>query len=75
MIHVQYGCASHQGKQTGALDLVIEYLIKEVYSDRHYFDFGISTENQGRVLNEGLIAQKEMFGGRAVAHCFYELLL
>ena len=39
---------------------------------RAYFDFGISTEDGGRVLNEGLIYQKEGFGGRAVCYDTYE---
>jgi hypothetical protein len=41
----------------------------------HYFDFGISNERGGRILNEGLADYKEGFGARAVAHDFYELML
>ena len=41
--------------------------------DKTYFDFGISTEENGRVLNSGLIDQKEGFGARGVVHDHYEL--
>ena len=39
------------------------------------FDFGISTEERGTVLNEGLITQKEEFGASAVVYDVYELSL
>ena len=38
-----------------------------------YIDFGTSTEQGGTYLNEGLIKQKEGFGGRAVVYDTYEL--
>ena len=71
--HTQYLANSPAGGQVGALDLVIEYLLRERYRDKLYFDFGISTEDRGQQLNEGLVQQKQEFGGRAVAHDFYEL--
>jgi hypothetical protein len=40
---------------------------------RSYFDFGISTEQGGHYLNEGLIAQKEMLGGRTICFTTYEI--
>ena len=40
-----------------------------------YLDFGISTEQDGKWLNEGLIFQKEGFGGRAVCYDQYALRL
>ena len=48
-------------------------LLNEVYHDRAYFDFGISTEDEGRTLNEGLIANKESYGARAIVYERYEL--
>jgi hypothetical protein len=71
--HTQYLANSPAGGQVGALDLVLDYLIRDRYRHKLYFDFGISTEDQGRRLNEGLAQQKQEFGGRAVAHDFYEL--
>jgi hypothetical protein len=73
--HTQYIAATDEGKQTGAVDLIIEHSIQEYSSSKEYFDFGISTEQNGTYLNVGLINQKEMFGARAVVHDFYELLL
>ena len=71
--HFQYIAASPEGKACGALDLLIAHLIKEVYSTKRFIDFGISTEQGGTILNEGLIHQKEGFGGRAVIYDTYEL--
>lgn len=73
IVHTQYLANSLTGRNMGALDLVIDTLINEIYKDKKYFDFGISNEDAGRYLNSGLIAQKEGFGARAVAHDFYEL--
>lgn len=70
--HAQYIAASDTGKQLGALDLIIDHLIGEVYSNVPFFDFGISTEHQGTYLNEGLVANKQSFGARAVVHETYE---
>lgn len=72
VIHTQYISASPEGKQVGALDLLFDYLINEVYVQYPYFDFGKSTEDQGHSLNTNLIFQKEGFGGRAVCYDTYE---
>lgn len=70
--HFQYIAASPKGKANGALDALVAYLMN-VYINVRYIDFGISTEQNGRILNEGLIEQKEGFGGRAVVYDTYEL--
>lgn len=71
--HTQYLASSDEGRKIGALDFILAHLIENVFSSRRYFSFGISTEHDGQYLNEGLIFQKEGFGGRGVAHDFYEL--
>lgn len=71
--HVQYIASSQRGREIGALDALFLHLLEEVFADKPFFDFGISNEHQGRVLNSGLIEQKEGFGARAVVHDFYEL--
>lgn len=73
VVHVQYMANSDKGREYGALDVVIDKLITEVYSNRIYFDFGMSNENMGTYLNEGLIHQKEGFGGRGVVYDFYKI--
>lgn len=75
IVHTQYLAASDSGRQVGALDFVLNNLITDVYVSRKYFSFGISTEDGGTVLNEGLISQKEGFGARAVVHDFYRMEL
>jgi hypothetical protein len=66
--HAQYIAASDEGKECGALDALFDHLITQVYAEKSYFDFGISTEAAGKVLNTGLITQKEEFGARAIVH-------
>lgn len=72
-VHTQYMAASATGRKMGALDYINSHLIEDVYSDREYYSFGISTEEAGRFLNEGLIQQKENMGGRAVTLDFYSI--
>ncbi|CDZ78809.1 FemAB-related protein, PEP-CTERM system-associated [Legionella massiliensis] len=75
-VHTQYLATSETGKDLGALDFLIESCIAEAKSQGYsYFSFGISTEQQGRVLNTGLVAQKENFGARGVVLDFYEIEL
>jgi hypothetical protein len=73
VIHTQYLANSTAGREIGALDFAIEHLILLYSSTKRYLDFGISTENDGLYLNDGLISQKQEFGGRAVVYDFYEL--
>ncbi|MDQ6785998.1 MAG: GNAT family N-acetyltransferase [Acidobacteriota bacterium] len=71
--HTQYIAANNEGKKLCALDGILQYLITSHYAEKRYFDFGISTEQQGKYLNTGLIDFKESWGGRAIAYDFYEL--
>lgn len=73
--HSQYISASSKGRDLGALDLIFDHLINEVYSNSRYFDFGISTEHDGSYLNKTLAYQKEGFGGRAICYDRYEIQL
>lgn len=71
--HTQYISSTNEGKKSCAADYVLDFLINEYYAKKRYFDFGKSTEKGGKYLNEGLIAQKEEFGARAVIYDTYEL--
>ena len=71
--HVQYIASGEEGRTYGALDLLFRHLINERYKQFEYVDFGTSNEDEGRYLNEGLIHQKEGFGGRAVCYDTYEI--
>jgi hypothetical protein len=72
IVHTQYMASTEEGRALGALDYLLVQLIETKFSNKKYFSFGISTENQGEFLNEGLIKQKEGFGGRGIVHDFYE---
>lgn len=73
-VHTQYMAATEQGRDNGALDLTIRHLL-DLFHNRRFFDFGISTEREGRQLNLGLARQKEMFGGRTTVYATYDLPL
>lgn len=73
VVHTQYIANSEEGRQIGALDIIFDFLINNLCTQIKYFDFGISTENEGLFLNEGLITQKQEFGGRGIVYDFYEL--
>lgn len=73
--HVQYIASASDGRKYGALDLLLRHLCGERYRDKEFIDFGISTEKGGYLLNEGLIFQKEGFGGRAVCYDTYRVEL
>jgi hypothetical protein len=71
--HGQYAANSTYGRTLCAQDLIIDYLINEYYTSKEYFDFGTSTLDMGRILNEGLIAHKESFRASATVYDTYEL--
>lgn len=71
--HAQYEFISDQGKKCGGLDIIYDFLFNHLYMNKKYFSFGISTQNEGRILNEGLINFKEGFGGSAYVQDFYEI--
>ena len=76
VVHAQYIAANDDGRANGALSFLFHSLIdSQICCSRQYFDFGISTEENGRILNEGLTFQKEGFGGRAVCYDGYLLSL
>jgi hypothetical protein len=62
----QYIATSPEGREIGALDLLIHDLLTGTYAAKPYIDLGSSMESPG-VLDAGLVEQKEGFGARAVA--------
>ena len=75
VLHGQYCSSTPIGKQVGAVDAIYERAMYEDFPDYQYLDFGRSTEGDGSVLNDGLVAQKEGFGGRAICYDTYEWTL
>ncbi len=73
VLHTQYLASSPKGKECGGLDLIISEIIRRYSTDFRYLDFGISTEDGGRILNSGLLFQKEGFGGRGICYDSYRV--
>lgn len=73
--HMQYAANSKVGWNIGAQDIIENYLINSYYRNKKYFDFGISTEKLGQVLNLGLIKRKENFGANAVVYDTYHMII
>ncbi|WP_162014342.1 GNAT family N-acetyltransferase [Kordia algicida OT-1] len=71
--HSQYISGNEDKNTLGSLDFLHLYLLNEVFQDKMYFDFGISNENQGKNINEGLHYWKEGFGARTITQDFYEI--
>lgn len=75
VIHTQYLSTSLEGKEIGALDLLI-HDICNIYSDTHsYLSFGISTSDNSSYLNTGLSAYKESFGAGTIVYDSYKIVL
>lgn len=67
--HCQYIASTERGRELKALTLLFDCLIKKsAQIGYRYFDFGISTENGGLYLNEGLVRQKCRLGGRGIVY-------
>ena len=71
--HVQYISGNEEKNKLGSLDYLFTHLIEKVFTNKEYFDFGISNENNGKNINESLLYWKEGFGARAIAQDFYEI--
>jgi hypothetical protein len=71
--HPQYISGNAQKNELGSLDYLYHFLIREVFQDKNYFDFGISHEDNGRKINEGLLFWKESFGAKTTVQDFYEV--
>jgi len=70
--HFQYSSGSDDRTDTAALDILFDYIIRK-YSDKRYVSFGSSSEENGRVLNEGLAYWKESFGARTSVQNFISI--
>lgn len=72
--HSQYIASNDEKNQLGSLDFLHDYLIQYYqHQGKSFFDFGISNENQGRNLNQGLLYWKEGFSAQGVVHEFYRI--
>jgi hypothetical protein len=72
VIHCQY-IAKTTEKENFALDFLFNDLIFVKYKNYHIFDFGISNEENGTKVNEGLLYWKESLGGRNICQNLYKI--
>jgi hypothetical protein len=76
VVHAQYIASSELGHELSALDLVFQHQIQAARDmNARFFDFGISNEDQGRSLNNGLHRFKCEFGAGGVVYEHYEVTL
>lgn len=75
VVHTQYIATTTIAKRKRALDFIIVSIYKQFQHDFEWLDLGISTEREGRYLNEDLINSKEEFGFSATCYDTYELVL
>ncbi len=70
---MQYMASSAEGRRLGALDAVIDYVVRIGCPNVAYFDFGTSIEPETGAINQGLLAYKEDFGGSTIVCDTYVL--
>jgi hypothetical protein len=71
--HPQYVSGMANKNELGSLDFLYHHLITCIFKEKRFFDFGISNEEQGKKLNEGLVFWKESFGASTIVQDFYEV--
>jgi hypothetical protein len=69
-IHIQYMCSSDIGRKNRVIDFIVNKLI-EIYSNYEFLDYGISTEDNGNVLNYNLLNAKRELGFNAICYDIY----
>ena len=60
-------------KKNRGLDFIVSSIYKKYCNYFEWFDFGISTEKNGTVLNQNLIKSKEEYGLSGICYDTYEL--
>lgn len=73
VVHAQYIASGADKNELGSLDYLFYHLSTTEFSHKKYFDFGISNEEGGRKLNNGLSFWKESYGARTIVQDFYEV--
>lgn len=71
--HPQYISGNNLKNEIGSLDFLYNFLIKQEFKDKHFFDFGISQEENGTKINHGLLFWKETFDTKTYIQDFYDV--
>jgi len=64
-VHLQYVSGNKDKNKIGSVDFLCHFIINEFKEGRNYFNFNTSSEENGRLLNQGMIFWKEGSGARA----------
>jgi len=71
--HAQYISGNADKNTLGSLDTLYAHLVRTVFKEKAYIDFGMSNEDAGRRVNKGLLFWKEGFGARTITQDFYSI--
>ena len=67
--HCQYIATTPLGRELNLMTPLTVHLIQEATkAGKNYFDFGISNEEGGKILNHGLLRHKSSFGATGIAY-------
>jgi len=66
VFHLQYLHATYEGRELGAPDLLVDWMLRVPAAPFRWLHFGHSCERGGELLNSSLLFFKEGFGGRPV---------
>lgn len=75
VMHAQYTAAGPEARRLRLLPALYAYIADTHCEGCDWLDLGTSCEHGGRVLNEGLDAQKAGLGGRSAAYTTYSLTI
>lgn len=75
VIHLQYIASSPLGRSLNANDLLVHTILNNTSASQTFFDYGISTEDNGRYLNAGLLHHKEGFDLSPITYNTFTLKL
>ena len=64
----QYIFANQEDMNLHPIDMLVSDVLQNYCHGLNYFNYGISTVDEGKQLNLNLISKKEGFGARAVTH-------
>lgn len=73
VVHPQYVSANSNKNELGSLDVLYNFIIDHFIAGRNYFSFNTSSEENGKLLNEGLLFWKESCGARPHVFNNYEI--
>ena len=73
VVHPQYISGNENKNELGSLDLLMNDVFDHFKEGRNYFSFNTSSEENGKLLNEGLLFWKESCGARPLIFNNYEI--